>query len=111
MKLPANAVIAHEKVTDYLLVRQNRNDKSAFLETSGYSPANPDLLISGLVGLREKNEAVPIAENQFGRYYEVVGVLRGPLDVGLRVRTIWMTEHLSGVTKFITLIPIEALSP
>jgi len=23
----------------------------------------------------------------------------------LRVRTIWMTEYLSGVTKFITLIP------
>jgi hypothetical protein len=111
MKLPANAVIAREKVTDYLLVRQNRNDKSAFLETSGYSPANPDLLISGLVWLREQNEAVPIAENQFGRYYEIVGVLRGPLGVGLRVRTIWMTEHLSGVTKFITLIPIEALSP
>jgi hypothetical protein len=111
MKLPANAIIAPEKVTDYLLVRQSRNDKSAFLETSGYNPVNPDVLISSLVGLREQNEAVPIDENQFGRYYEVVGVLRGPLGVGLRVRTIWMTEHLSGVTKFITLIPVEALNP
>ena len=111
MKLPANAVIAREKVTDYLLVRQNRNDKSAFLETGGYTPANPDVLISDLVQLMEQNEAVPVDENQFGRYYEVVGVLRGPLGVDLCVRTIWMTEHLSGVTKFITLIPIEAFSP
>ena len=111
MKLPANAVIAREKVTDYLLVRQNRNDKSAFLEISGYLPANPDALISDLVGLREQNEAMPVDENQFGRYYEVVGVLRGPLGIGLLVRTIWMTEHLSGVTKFITLIPVETLNP
>ena len=111
MKLPANAIIAREKVTDYLLVKQTRNDKSAFLETSGYTPANPDVLISDLVRLREQNEAMPVDENQFGRYYEVVGVLRGPLGVGLRVRTIWMTEHLSGITKFITLVPIERLNP
>ncbi len=109
MKLPGNIVIAREKVTDYLLVRQSRNDKSAFLERGGYLPANPDVLIASLVALQEQNEATPIDENQFGRYYEVTGILHGPLGVGLRIRTIWMTEHLSGITKFITLIPIETL--
>jgi hypothetical protein len=29
----------------------------------------------------------------------------GPSGRTLRVRTIWMTEYLSGATKFITLIP------
>src|SRR5882724_9729536 len=104
MKLPANAVIAREKVTGYLLVRQSRNDKSVFLERSGYSPANPEVLISDLGTLGAQNEATSVDDNQFGRYYEVVGILRGPFGVGLRVRTIWMTEHLSGITKFITLI-------
>jgi len=32
-------------------------------------------------------------------------MLTGPNGVALAVRTIWMTEHLSGVTKFVTLIP------
>ena len=110
MKLPANAVIAREKVTEYLLVRQSRNDKSAFLEKGGYSPGNPDALIVGLKALQEQGDATPIDNNQFGVYYEVVGILPGPMGIGLRVKTIWMTEHLSGVTKFITLIPIETLA-
>jgi hypothetical protein len=111
MKLPANAIMAREKATEYLLVRQGRNDKSAFLEKGGYTSANPDALIAGLKELRELNDAMPVDDNPFGVYYEVVGILRGPAGIGLRVRTIWMTEHLSGVTKFITLIPIETLDP
>ena len=43
--------------------------------------------------------------NTFGRYYEIRGTLTGPNGVPLAVCTIWMTEHLSGVTKFVTLIP------
>jgi hypothetical protein len=34
-----------------------------------------------------------------------------PRGIGLRAKIIWMTGHLSGVTKFITLIPIETLDP
>jgi hypothetical protein len=109
MKLPASSIIAREKVTEYLLVRQSRNDKSAFLEKGGYSSGNPDALIVGLAALKEQGDATPLDNNQFGIYYEVVGVLLGPKGIGLRVKTIWMTEHLSGVTKFITLIPIETL--
>jgi hypothetical protein len=111
MKLPANAIIARGKVTEYLLVRQGRNDKSAFLEKGGYTSANPDALIVGLKELREQNEAMLVDDNPFGVYYELVGILRGTMGIGLRVKTVWMTEHLSGVTKFITLIPIEALGP
>jgi hypothetical protein len=40
-----------------------------------------------------------------------MGLLAGVGFHGRPIRTIWMTEHLSGVTKFITLIPIEALDP
>jgi hypothetical protein len=37
--------------------------------------------------------------------YEIRAQLVGPSGRALRVRTIWMTEYLSGATKFITLIP------
>jgi hypothetical protein len=109
MKLPADAIIGRDKISHYLLVRQSRSDKSAFLEKGGYSLANPDALISSVAAIRDSNEAQQIDENKFGRYYEIVGVLHGPNGVGLSVRTVWMTERLSGATKFITLIPIEVL--
>jgi hypothetical protein len=32
-------------------------------------------------------------------------VLTGPNEVALDIRSIWMEERLSGVTKFITLVP------
>lgn len=107
MKLPADAIIAKDKVIHYLLVRQSRSDKSAFLERGGYSLANPEALITGLAAIRDGNEAQMVDNNKFGRYYEVIGILHGPAGIELRVKTIWMTEHLSGATKFITLIPIE----
>jgi hypothetical protein len=68
MKLPADAIIAAEKVTRYLLVSQTRGDKSAFLARGGYTIENADQLLHDL-------------------------------------RSIWMKENVSGVTKFITLIP------
>ena len=90
-------------------MRQGRNDKSAFLELGGFSGSNPDALIATLAEMRDQCDASQVDDNRFGIYYEVVGVLRGPKGVGLRIKSVWMTEHLSGVTKFITLIPIEKL--
>jgi hypothetical protein len=81
------------------------------LEKGGYSPGNPDALILGIKALQEQGNATLIDNNQFGVYYEIIGIIQEPGGIGLRVRTIWMTEHLSGATKFITLIPIETIAP
>lgn len=105
MKLPANAVIAREKLTRYLLVPQPRGDKSAFLALAGYMLDNHEQLLSDLGSQILPLEAYPLERNEFGQLYEIAGPLRGPNGVTLRVRTIWMTEHLTGVTKFITLVP------
>jgi len=45
--------------------------------------------------------------NKYGQYYIIVGTLCGPNGGTLRVRTVWMTESLSNVTKFITLVPTD----
>jgi hypothetical protein len=50
-------------------------------------------------------EAQRLESNTFGQYYEVLGMLTGSNGVALAVRIIWMTEYLSGITKFVTLIP------
>ena len=55
-----------------------------------------------LVGI---NAVTVAGTNQFGEYYEIRGMLRGPNGVALHVKTIWMREHLSEATRFITLLP------
>jgi hypothetical protein len=105
VKLPPESTIAIEKATRYLLVSQARGDKSKFLAQAAYTLENPDRL---LLDLREQIlplDAVALESGKFGDYYEISGLLRGPNGRDLRVRTIWMTDHLSGKTKFITLLP------
>ena len=105
MRLPIDSVIAAEKIARYLLVRQRRGDKSAFLASAGYTGGTAQQLERDLRDQLRQYEALPAQRNRFGQYYEVAGILRGPNGKRLKVRTIWMREHLSGVTKFITLIP------
>jgi len=105
VKLPPASVIPPEKLTHYLLVPQARADKSAFLARAGYTMASHAALLSDLRAQILSEEVTPAGENQFGRYYEIRATLRGPNGVTLRVKTVWMTEHLSGETRFITLLP------
>ena len=105
MRLPQDATIAEDKLTRYLLLPQSRGDKSAFLAQAGYEQENRPHLLRGLRAQILPLEAQRLESNKFGQYYEIRGTLTGPNAVGLPVRTIWMTEHLSGVTKLVTLIP------
>ncbi len=105
MRLPTATIIAEEKLARYLLLPQARGDKSAFLARAGYAMGTLNRLLEDLRTQVLPLEAVVLASNQFGRYYEIRGTLTGPHGKTLAVRTIWMTEHLSGVTKFVTLIP------
>lgn len=105
MRLPPDATIAEDKLTLYLLLPQTRGDKSAFLAQAGYGRENAGHLLRDLRAQILPLEAQRLESNRFGQYYEVRGTLIGPNGVGLPVRIIWITEHLSGVTKFVTLIP------
>ncbi len=105
MKLPADATIAPEKLTHYLLVPQTRGDKSAFLNRAGYNGESADQLLHDLRTQQLPIDATPLHTTKFGQFYEIRGALTGRNGVTLRVRSIWMKEHLSGQTKFITLIP------
>ena len=105
MKLPAITVIPIEKATRYLLVPQARGDKSAFLQRAGYTLENADQLLHDLRIQLLPVEATPLQANKFSQYYEIRGNLAGPNGVRLAVRTIWITERLSGATRFVTLLP------
>lgn len=106
MKLPSTTIIAEEKLTRYLLVPQERGDKSQFLLLAGYRLENADQLRQDLIEQLLSLDAMPLESTEFGHCFEIVGELKGPNGRRLSVRTIWMTEHLSGDTKFVTLIPV-----
>src|SRR5437899_9991121 len=104
MKLPSDSVIAPEKLTSYL------SDKHAAISPhSSQPPATPWQYSEQLLGdLREQvlpHDAVLLEKTKFGQFYEIRASLVGPNRITLRIRSIWMKEHLSGLTKFITLMP------
>lgn len=52
-------------------------------------------------------EAVLVQRNKFGDVYEITGKLDGPNGKSLSVRSIWMNEYGTKLTKFITMYPLR----
>ena len=89
MKLPEDVVISRSKLTDYLLVPKDKNDKSKFLAQAGFTEENPDALQDALRRLIREYDAVEDAENEYGTFYRVIGTLYG-ITGNLDVITIWI---------------------
>ena len=104
MNIPAQAIIAREKLTHYLLVPKRKNDKSRFLAQAGFTLANPHALETAIRQLLRENEAVVDRENEYGTFYQVQGDLRGP-DGILTVVTVWILQDINGTFRFVTLKP------
>lgn len=105
MKLPTEAEIAQDKLTRYLLVKRPVGDKSEFLKQAGYGLDNWQQLEQDIRQQILSNEATSTEQTQHGEYFEIIGPLTGPNGAVLRVKTVWMQESSSGVTKVITLYP------
>jgi hypothetical protein len=104
VKLPEDSHIAPEKLTRYLLVPQARRQ----VGVSGFNRLYVGQRHHLLTDLRAQilnQDATALEKTTYGQLYEIRAQLVGPSGRALRVRTIWMTEYLSGATKFITLIP------
>ena len=109
VKLPADSFIARTKVTHYLLVSQPRGDKSRFLALAGYDASQADQLLHDIRTQILPCDAVFSELTEHGQFYEITCRLTGPNGRSLGTRTIWIKEHLSQQTKFITLIPERGL--
>jgi hypothetical protein len=105
MKLPADSEIPLPKLLHYLLVPRTRADKSKFLSRAGYATENAQDLLTDLRSQILPLDATPAGTTKFGDFFEIRAPLRGPNGVSLRVKTIWIREHLQGNTRFVTLLP------
>ncbi len=105
MRLPQDTLISSDKISRYLLVPQPKGDKSRFLSQAGYNAANAHQLVHDIRDQILPGDAAVTENTIYGQFFEIACPLTGPNGRTLDVKTIWMKEHLSGRTKFITLIP------
>ena len=103
MRLPPDAIIAQEKMRDYLLQWRPENDKSQFLAQAGYTKQHAHRLADDIRGQLLNLEAEFEGTTEYGDMYRIVGSLVGPNGRALRVKSIWMIESATKKTKFITL--------
>jgi hypothetical protein len=104
MKIGPNAIIAHEKLADYLLKLRPKDDKSKFLARSGFTEHNVKALETEIRRLTEQTEAEFDRVREHGEFYDVLGEIVGPTGVPLAVKLVWL-RRVDGVFSFVTLVP------
>lgn len=106
MKIPPDAIIPESKLTRYLLIWREEDDKSKFLAQAGFTIDNPQDLESAIRHLLATNDAAEDGSNQFGDFYRVEGDLIGVNGRILGVVTIWIVKSsVDDVFRFVTLKP------
>ena len=106
MKIPVDAIIPKEKLTQYLLVPRQKNDKSEFLAQAGFTLENPDALEAAIRKLIIGNEADSDRHNEYGIFFRVEGELQGPHGI-LFVVTVWILRTSDQQYRFVTLKPMR----
>lgn len=105
--LPIDAIIPKPKLTQYLLVPLEKNDKSQYLAKGGYYLQNWQQLENALREQILSQEATLIENTRFGQKYAIRGKLVGINGTVLPILTIWMKTPNS--TKFVTLVPDQGV--
>jgi hypothetical protein len=104
MKIPPDVFIAPEKLTRYLLLPRDEDDKSRFLAQIGFTQENPDQLEEALRRLILAEDAIADRADEYGTFYQVRGQLQGSGNRSLDVITIWLRDTRQQY-RFITLKP------
>ena len=101
------ATIEPRKVHDYLLSAAHPvgRFKAVVFAAAGYSAEHWELLRDDLLALARAGQAVPGQSSEFGRKFELDGVLVGPSGRSLLVRTVWMLDTPTSFPRFVTAIP------
>jgi hypothetical protein len=104
VKLQGEIIIPEAKLTHYLLVHRDQDDKSKFLAQVGFTQLNPNRLRESLLNLIQTEEAFRDKINKYGTFYLVEGELIG-ITGTLAVVTVWLKRTQDEKIQFITLKP------
>jgi hypothetical protein len=107
LRIPPDALVPLEKLTSYLLVPREWDDKSKFLAQAGFTRDNPHWLLAAIRELAASVEAEEDRANEYGEFLRAEGSLLGPNGRRLFVVTIWLRWRLDGRVRFVTLKPLK----
>lgn len=93
-------IIPKEKITDYLLVYKERNDKSIYLKELGFTKDNWEDLAIAIAEMAISNEVEFHKKSIFGDLYSITGKLKE-----LSTVTIWFHLASTNQFRFVTLFP------
>lgn len=105
MKIPDSAIILDAKITKYLLVYREQDDKSKFLAQGGFTQYNPEQLKLAIRCMADHNRAIEEMTNEYGTFYRVEGELISIAGQNLSVITIWLHRKIDNRFQFIILKP------
>jgi len=90
MRIPPDAIIPREKLTRYLLVPRQWDDKSQFLAQAEFFLTNQDELEQAIRETAASYDALEDGANEYGTFYRVEGDLNGPSGRTLSVVLVWI---------------------
>jgi hypothetical protein len=105
MRIPSNLLIQDQKIANYLLVYQPKDDKSEYLAIAGYSQENWQILKRDIMEAVEGAEVAEVTSTGWGTRFKVKIQWYGPNNRLVKVVTIWQQDEASETVKFITLYP------
>lgn len=109
MKLPykEHAYIPPAKLLDYLLSETHSvgKSKSKYLRSSGFNEANIYLLKQGLISIAQSEDISEVINTPYGVKYVIDGSIRTPVEIVIRIRTIWIVDKQQTRPRFVTAYP------
>ena len=113
MKLPnvERAIVAQQKITDYLLSTEHPNGKSkaSFFLDFGFTSAQWTVMADALRLHALRNELTKVEDSPFGRRYVIEGLLETPSGTRVNVRAAWFIETGEEIPHFVTAVPLKKL--
>ena len=110
MKLPnyQKAIVAEEKITEYLLSETHTEgkDKAAFFVHFGFSIDEWEVLAEALLQHAAQHEVEKVVESQYGQRFVVEGELQSPDGRDPIIRTVWIIEQDEDVPRLVTAYPL-----
>ena len=109
MNLPnaENAIIAEDKLADYLLDVTHRRggSKAKLLHSLGYESRHWQRLADDLRRQHLTAEVIEQRETTWGRRFEIVAPLTGPSGDTVMFRSIWQIDLGTNYPRLITMYP------
>lgn len=100
-----NIFIDYQKITKYLLVRKESNDKSHFFELHGYTNKNPYELYEAIVTGTDTNKAKYHKIDEYGLFVEIPTKIYSKREKGyITITTIWRFDENTKRLHFVTVL-------